>query len=235
MVVTGEEVLAVASREIGYCREKSGKSKFGEWYAERVHDKSFAYAPYCMAFVQWVYYQLGYELPLLTASCGTLLRWYQANQPDCVTKEPIQGCLCIFDFPKTKYDTDHIGLFVSKTDTKLTTIDGNTSNGNESNGGYVQQRTRRFIDLVNLWYIIPRGLVLVDWDKAISEMTDEQAYKIYCKAENHMSKLPLPVSWNAAGELREAKTLGIADGDRPQVPARRYEAAIMVKRALSHE
>lgn len=234
MRVTGEEVLAVASREIGYCRDKSGKSKYGEWYAERVHDKSFAYAPFCMEFVQFVYHQVGLDLPILTASCGELLRWYANNQPECITKEPIRGAIVIFDFPKTAYSTDHTGLFVSKTDSKLTTIDGNTSNGNDANGGWVQQRTRK-LSYANPTYIIPRGLVLVDWDKAISEMTDEQAYKIYCKAENHMNKLPLPISWNAVGELREAKTLGITDGDRPQVPARRYEAAIMVKRALSHE
>lgn len=72
----------------------------------------------------------------------------------------------------------------------------------------------------------------VDIDTLIANMTDEQAYKLYCKAERHMNMLPLPTSWDAAGELREAKLLGITDGSNPMIPTPRYQAAIMVKRAM---
>ena len=72
----------------------------------------------------------------------------------------------------------------------------------------------------------------MDIDTLIANMTDEQAYKLYCKAERHMNMLPLPTSWDAAGELREAKLLGITDGSNPMIPTPRYQAAIMVKRAM---
>lgn len=223
-MITGEDVLRIAAREIGY-HEKPGKhNKYGEWYG-------MDGVAWCMEFVQWVYHEAGLDLPYKTASCGELLRWYREHQPDCITTEPIRGCIVIFDFPNTQYSTDHTGLFVGKTDLKITSIDGNTSGGSDGNGGYVQQRTRS-LGYANPTYIIPRGLVLVDWDKAISEITDEQAYKLYCMAERHMNTLPLPTSWDAAGELREAMTLGITDGTRPMVPARRFETAIMCKRAI---
>lgn len=226
LMVTSEEVLVTASREIGY-HEGAGKhNKFGEWYGI---DK----VAWCMEFVQWVYHQCGLDLPLKTPSCGGLLNWYKRNQPDCVSTEPIPGCIVIFDFPATKYTTDHTGIFVKTDGRKITTIDGNTSNGNDSNGGWVQQRTRPW-QYANPKFIIPRGLVeMVDINRLISEMTDEQAYKIYRKAEKHMAQLPLPTSWEAQRELDEAKALGLTDGNRPMCPATRLQAAVMCKRAIS--
>ena len=224
MSVTGEEILAVASREIGYREGKGTRTKYGEWYG--LQGK-----PWCMEFVQWVYHTAGMDLPIKTAGCGTLLRWYKRNQPDCITNRPIQGSIAIFDLPNTGSETDHTGLFVKFDGQYIVTIDGNTSNESEGNGGWVQQR-RRKLSYANPIYIIPRGLVLVDWDKAIAEMTDEQAYKLYAKAERHMATLPLPTSWDASGELSKAVKAGITDGSRPQVPARRYEAAIMCERAV---
>ncbi len=238
-MVEGGEILSCAAREIGYHRDSDGKSKYGEWFARELEHRTggkesgndYITAPYCMMFVQEMYHIAGLDLPCFTASCGELLRWYRKNQPECITKDPIQGCIVIFDFPNTKYDTDHTGLFVKQENGKITTIDGNTSNGNDSNGGWVQQRTRTW-GYANPTFIRPRGLVLVDWDKAISEMTDEQAYKLYSKAVNHMATLPLPTSWNAKEELDEAKAMGITDGNAPMCPATRLQTAVMVKRAV---
>ena len=71
----------------------------------------------------------------------------------------------------------------------------------------------------------------MDINKLIAEMTPEQAYKIRAKADEHAKTLPLPTSWDAAGELGEAKTLGITDGRNPMIATPRYQTAIMVKRA----
>ena len=73
---------------------------------------------------------------------------------------------------------------------------------------------------------------MVDLNKLIEQMTPEQAYQIYTKAEQHMAKLPLPTNWDAAGELTEAKAMGITDGSQPMVPTLRYQTAIMIKRAV---
>lgn len=72
----------------------------------------------------------------------------------------------------------------------------------------------------------------MDLDKLIDKMTPEQAYKIRAKADEHAMKLPLPTSWDAAGELGEAKALGITDGSNPMIATPRYQTAIMVKRAV---
>ena len=220
------EVLCVATREIGYSELPGHINKYGEWFG-------WNGVPWCMEFVQWVYHTAGMDLPYKTASCGALLRWYENEQPECITDKPIPGCVCIFDFPNNKIETDHTGIFVRSENGKITSIDGNTSGGNDSNGGWVQQRTRK-LNYANPTYIVPRGLVDMTIDKFISEMTDEQAYKIYCKAERHMNTLPLPTNWDAATELREAMTMGITDGSNPMIPTPRYQAAIMVKRAVKN-
>lgn len=170
--MNGEDILAIATREIGYHEGSGKRNKYGEWYG-------LDGALWCMIFVQWVYHTAGADLPFKTASCGTLLRWYRENQPECIVKEPVRGCLCIFDFPKTKYDTDHVGLFVSKTDTKITTIDGNTSNGNDSNGGWVQQRTRS-ISYANPTYIVPRALI--EEEKTVFEQRFDSLQEVERKA-----------------------------------------------------
>ena len=148
--MTGEDILATASREIGYREGRGRHNKYGEWYGMDC-------VAWCMEFVQWVYHETGCDLPFKTASCGTLLRWYQEHQPECVTDKPVRGCIVIFDFPNTQYVTDHTGLFVRLEGDKITTIDGNTSGGSDGNGGWVQQRTRS-LSYANPTYIVPREI-----------------------------------------------------------------------------
>ena len=149
-MATGKEILALAVREIGYREGAGQQNKFGAWYGVDG-------VAWCMQFVQWCYAQAGAPLPFRTASCGALLRWYRSSQPECVVEEPAPGCIVIFDWPGTGYDTDHAGLFVSKTAAHITTIDGNTSSANDSGGGYVMQRTRA-LSYANPVYIRPREL-----------------------------------------------------------------------------
>lgn len=150
------DVLAAATREIGYHEGKNKDNKFGAWYG-------LNNVAWCMEFVQWVYAESGIPLPYKTASCGELLRWYRANDPACVTDMPAPGCIVIFDFPGGAA-TDHTGIFVKRTDLKLTTIDGNTSGGSDADGGWVQQRTRS-LGYANPTYIVPRELLREETDK----------------------------------------------------------------------
>lgn len=149
-MATGKDILAAAAEELGYREGENRRNKYGAWFG-------LDGAPWCMEFVQWTYHVCGADLPFKTASCGELLRWYRRNQPECVASAPVPGCIVIFDFKGTKYDTDHTGLFESKTADAITTIDGNTSNGSDGDGGYVQRRTRA-LDYARPIYIIPREL-----------------------------------------------------------------------------
>ena len=152
-----DALLALAARMIGYHEEADKRNLFGAWYAVEVSSPGMNGLPWCMMFVQWCYAKTGIPLPYRTASCGELLRWYRKNQPECVAQEPVPGCIVIFDFPGGAA-TDHTGLFVSKTKDSITTIDGNTSGTNQSNGGWVQQKTRR-LSYARPTYIVPRELV----------------------------------------------------------------------------
>lgn len=145
----GEEVLAVAYREIGYCEGANKRNKYGAYY------RCDGYA-WCMFFVQWCYERAGMKLPKFTGSCGELLRWYRANRPERVTDDPVPGCVVIFDFPGGAA-TDHTGLFVRKAGGTITTIDGNTSGVSQSNGGWVQQKTRQ-LSYARPVYIVPEEL-----------------------------------------------------------------------------
>ena len=188
---TGEEILTIATREIGYREGAGQRTKYGEW-------SGWNGQPWCMSFVQWVYHQAGTDLPCKTASCGTLLRWYQNNQPECVTKEPVPGCVVIFNWPGTAYTTDHTGIFVSKTATQITSIDGNTSGGNDGNGGWVQRRTRA-LSYANPVYIVPRELKTDD-----GEVEDMKRY-------NTVEEISAGAPW-AAGTVEKLIARGIIKG-----------------------
>ena len=138
---TGKDVLAVAIKEIGVKEQpaNSNRVKYNTWYYGK--EVSGSAYPWCMAFVQWCYEMAGVKLPLKTASCGALLRWYQTHQPECIVKEPQPGDIVIFDFPGGA-DTDHTGLFESAAGRMVTTIDGNTGTTSDANGGAVMRRTR---------------------------------------------------------------------------------------------
>lgn len=148
-MTAGERILAIATREIGYHEDRYKHNKYGEWYG-------LDGQPWCMIFVQWCYAQAWLSLPYKTASCGVLLNWYKMHARACVTDKPVPGCIVIFDFPGGAA-TDHTGLFVNRTDTEITTIDGNTSGTNQANGGWVQQKTRR-LSYAKPTFIVPEAL-----------------------------------------------------------------------------
>ena len=168
---TGDAILAVARTQIGYREGKNKNNKYGQWFGMNN-------CAWCVIFsAAWCYAMAGvvgdvvgrrYKNPPPPEgdgkydgglySCSQTLNWYKAHAPECIVKDPIPGCLVIFDLPKTSSETDHMGLFVAKTDKTITTIDGNTSNTSEGNGGWVQERTRYFRDLVKVTYIVPKEL-----------------------------------------------------------------------------
>lgn len=138
---TREAVLAIAAWQIGVTEApaNSNNVKYNTWYYG--HAVSGSEYKWCMVFVQWVFHEAGFNL-YKTASCGTLMnRYKQAKQ--WVTKDYKPGDIIIFDFPNTKYDTDHVGILESiDKDGNLITIEGNTGTGNDVNGGAVMRRVR---------------------------------------------------------------------------------------------
>lgn len=224
-MVSGKQILDIACKELGTKEQPTNRVKYNTWYYGK--EVSGSQYPWCMAFVLWCYDQAGMPLPFKTASCGAMLRWYKANQPECIVKEPVKGCLVIFDLPNTASLTDHVGLFESMGGGYITTIDGNTSVQNDANGGYVNRRTRK-----KNWvhaYIKPRGLVEMTSEEILNTLTSEDAYALLLKANEYASKMATP-EW-MKDELSEAVKLGITDGTRPLATTQRGADAIMAKRA----
>lgn len=196
---TGRDVLNTAICELG-TRESppdSNNVKYNTWY----YGKPVSGGDYlwCMAFVQWCYDQAKAKLPFRTASCGALLRWYRENQPECVTEDPVPGDIVIFDWPSTKSPTDHTGIFERWDNQYVTTIDGNTGIGSDSDGGCVMRRTRPRRQVAA--YIHPREIT----EQKPEEPMEETRY-------NTLDEIKKEQSW-ATDTVTKMLEKGILQGD----------------------
>lgn len=102
---------------------------------------------WCASFVNWCFKVVGRPLTELgrSASVGSLLS--NARKRGWVHNTPMRGDLICFDWntldgPGHGDWPDHIGFVERVSGSTLTTIEGNTSLGNDSNGGQVMRRTR---------------------------------------------------------------------------------------------
>lgn len=141
-----ETILSVAAAEIGVKESPKGsnKVKYNTWYYGK--SVSGAAYPWCMVFVTWVFHQA--DLSGLfcagnkVASCTVLMNWAKLNG-QWVTKDYKPGDVVIFDW-NLDGRTDHTGIIeaVPADGKTLTTLEGNTSMDNNSNGGAVMRRQR---------------------------------------------------------------------------------------------
>ena len=225
-MATVKQILTIAQEELGIYESpaNSNNVKYNTWYYGKT--VSGAAYPWCMVFVQWVFNQASMKLPYLTASCSSLLSWYQKNKPGNVVKTPKPGDIVIYNF-------SHTGIVESVGSSTITAIEGNTSPGtagSQSNGGMVCRRTRS-MTLVTA-YIRP------DYEKEeeildISKLTDAEILQLANRIQDVLGKQA--VSDTLAPELVEAKALGITDGTKPNALCTRAQAAVIALRASKRE
>ncbi len=136
---TPSVVLALAASTLGYSESPAGsnKSKFGAWYGAQGQ-------PWCASWVSWVFYHAGLPLPATTpkgfAYCPYGVKWFRDKGQ--FFKQPKAGDVVFFDWQKDGI-SDHVGIVEKvNSDGTVTTIEGNTSASNNSNGGQVQRRVR---------------------------------------------------------------------------------------------
>ena len=138
MSVTAKKILDTALAELGYRESPSGsnRTKYGQWYG-------LDGQPWCVMFVQWVFHRAGAAelLPVKTASCGTMMRGAK-TVGKWVTKDYRPGDVVIFDFSGTGTRTEHMGIVIECRGKNLYTVEGNTADGDNSNGGQVLTRLR---------------------------------------------------------------------------------------------
>lgn len=137
-MATADNILRVARGELGYTEYPAGsnRTKYGKWFG-------LDGQPWCMMFIQWVFFQAGaYELlPAHTGSCGAFMRAAQAKGL-WITGGYQPGDVVIYDFPGNNVKTDHCGIVEQLAGGGIMAIEGNTGTGNDADGGQVQRRVR---------------------------------------------------------------------------------------------
>lgn len=223
---TVKELLDIAKQQLGVKESppNSNKVKYNDWYWERpVSGPSY---PWCMAFCQWCYHQVGVKLPTYTASCSVLMNAAK-SKGGWITKGFKPGDLIIFSFNQNGTPT-HCGIYLEKTsDNTFYSIEGNTAVGNDSNGGEVMKRKRALTSVVGAFR--PIFDEEVD-DVDISNLTNEQCYQILMKALVHADSLPQPDWSEKAGFFDKALGDKIIGSNTPRGLVRRDELMLILGR-----
>lgn len=141
-----EKIVEIARAEIGQGETplNSNKSKYGKWFG-------FDGVAWCGMFVSWVYFHAGKPLGNIGftkgfAGCQTAVAHFKAK--GWVAKTPVAGDIVFFDWNGDgRYD--HTGIFVEKVGKHhFESIEGNTSLTNQSNGGQVMLRMRKYDNVI---------------------------------------------------------------------------------------
>jgi len=149
----GQKIIDIAYKEVGYTEfpANSNKTKYGEWFG-------FDGVAWCAMFVSWCYHHAGFPLGNIGflkgfAGCQTgYVHWLKTGE---ITTDPRKGDIFLADWNGDKR-YDHTGIFMHDLgDGMFESIEGNTSATNQSNGGQVQVRTRKYSQCI---FIHPRIL-----------------------------------------------------------------------------
>jgi cell wall-associated NlpC family hydrolase len=137
-----EKIIAIAAKEVGTKESPAGsnKTKYGAWYG-------FDGYAWCAQFVSWVYDQAGCPLGKIDdgkgyRSCHDGYKHWKATGE--LTKTPQPGDIVLFDWDSNGH-YEHTGIFLAAIDKDhFATIEGNTAIGNDSDGGEVMRRERKY-------------------------------------------------------------------------------------------
>jgi peptidoglycan hydrolase-like protein with peptidoglycan-binding domain len=137
-----ESILATAAAENGTKEFPAGsnKTEYGQWYG-------LDGVKWCAIFVSYIYYHAGNPLEQVDSVHG-----YQSCQSGYnywkrigrLTKDPQPADIVLYDWDGDGI-CDHTGIFVGWVDaakTKFEAWEGNTTQGNDSDGGEVMLQTR---------------------------------------------------------------------------------------------
>ncbi len=138
----GNNLIQIATAEIGTVESPPGSNhnKYGKWFG-------LDGVAWCGQFVSWVYHTAGMALGNIGylkgfAGCDTAVANIHKWGVRVLKPEP--GDVVFFDWERNG-KWDHTGIFVKDLGNGLfESIEGNTSLANDSNGGSVMRRQRRY-------------------------------------------------------------------------------------------
>jgi len=144
-MAVAEQVLAVAQRYIGVVEQPNNDVIFNTRYYG--HPVNGAQYPWCGVFCYEVFKEANASNLFCggqkTALCQFALDYYRKHK-QFYTTNPQSGDLVFFKFGTTTRETNHMGFVESvNEDGSIVTIEGNTSDANQTNGGMVMRKTRR--------------------------------------------------------------------------------------------
>ncbi len=146
------KIVEIAQDEIGYMELPNKKNKYGEWFG-------LNNVAWCAMFVSYCYDKAGSPLGTIDYLKGfasvpfALKHFTHTNE---LTNYPQAGDIVIFDWNRDG-NPDHTGIYEQNLGNGIIeTIEGNTSDGNPSNGGCVEKKQRK-MTLVEA-YIHPKIL-----------------------------------------------------------------------------
>ena len=126
-------MIQVALAEVGTAETGNNETKYGK------HMKADK-LPWCGSFINWCADQAGVDLPNVVSTLAgadafrKMKRWHT---------EPKIGDLVFFDFIiDDKTTINHIGLVIRVSDKQIVTIEGNTGDSDQRNGGEVMVKSR---------------------------------------------------------------------------------------------
>ena len=132
------QVLAVAASQVGVKESPPGSNRtpYCDWYG--------MVGPWCAMFVSWVFAQAGMPLRITTdkgfAYCPYGVHWFREHGQ--MYRAPAVGDVVFYDW-RADGVSDHVGIVEAvHGDGTFTAIEGNTSFGNDSDGGAVMRRRR---------------------------------------------------------------------------------------------
>lgn len=117
---------------------KNNETKYGKFTK---HDLQ----PWCGSFVMWCAHQVKAKIPNVVWTPGGVESFKGIGQwSNAESAIPKPGDIVFFDFPGGD-KTDHVGIVVKDNlDGTVTTVEGNTSDTNQSNGGAVMKKVRAY-------------------------------------------------------------------------------------------
>lgn len=211
-----DAVIKVARGELGVTESPPGSNRVKYWDDW----PGWQGQPWCVAFLWWCFHRAGEGMAFFgggkTASCGTLLRWYQAQGLTVPTDEVQPGDIVILNFHRTSAP-EHCGIVESVTHGPtlyVTTIEGNTSlgDGSQDNGGCVARKTRYRSQVV--------GVCRPEYKEEIVKHTDY---------EKHWARED--IDWC----IERGLLTGYPDGSfKPDQSVNRAEMAVIIRRIIEY-